>query len=90
MIARNRFSEWAVGFRYGNFFILRVVKNHKMSPREEKAYPPKGRMPAGGKPFPSQGLILRFLTTRGMKKFPYLKPTAHSENLFLFESIYAK
>ena len=24
---RNRFSEWAVGFRYGNFFIPRVVKN---------------------------------------------------------------
>ena len=30
---RNRFSEWAVGFRYGNFFIPPVVKNLKMSPR---------------------------------------------------------
>ena len=29
------------GFRYGNFFIPRVVKNHKMSPREEKAYLPR-------------------------------------------------
>ena len=28
-------------FRYGNFFIPRVVKNHKMSPREEKAYLPR-------------------------------------------------
>ena len=48
---RNRFSEWAVGFRYGNFFIPRVVKNHKMSPREEKAYLPRAAGPFG-KPIP--------------------------------------
>ena len=48
---RNRFSEWAVGFRYGNFFIPRVVKNHKMSPREEKAYLPRATGPFG-KPIP--------------------------------------
>ena len=33
------------GFRYGNFFIPRVVKNHKMSPREEKAYLPRAYGP---------------------------------------------
>ena len=38
---RNRFSEWAVGFRYGNFFIPRVVKNLKISPWEGKTYLPR-------------------------------------------------
>ena len=45
---RNRFSEWAVGFRYGNFFIPRVVKNHKISPWEGKGLPPAGLRPLGG------------------------------------------
>ena len=35
---RNRFSEWAIGFRYGNFFILQVVKNLKISPWEGKGF----------------------------------------------------
>jgi hypothetical protein len=48
---RNRFSEWAVGFRYGNFFIPRVVKNLKISPWEGKSLPPAGLWPLGGKLF---------------------------------------
>ena len=38
---RNKGFPNGPGFRYGNFFIPRVVKNHKMSPREEKAYLPR-------------------------------------------------
>ena len=78
-------SEWA-GFQVWKFLHPKGCKKPLNQPTGRKAYPPKGRRPAGGKPFPSQGLILRFFTTRGMKKFPYLKPTAHSENLFLLES----
>ena len=34
---RNTISEWAVGFRYGNFFIPWVEKNLKISPWEGKS-----------------------------------------------------
>ena len=34
----------------------------------------------------SQGLIIEDFSTRGMKKFQYLKITAHSEIRFLFSS----
>ena len=48
---RNRFSEWAIGFRYGNFFILRVVKNLKLALGKEKAYLPRAFVPWEGKLF---------------------------------------
>ena len=35
--------------------------------------------------FFSQGLIFEDFSTRGMKKFSYLKTTAHSEIVFLYE-----
>jgi hypothetical protein len=50
-----------------------------------KTFPPKG---LGRQAFSSKGLILRVFSTRGMKKFLYLTPTALSENLFQFESVY--
>ena len=53
---RNRFSEWAVGFRYGNFFIPRVVKNLKISPWEGKTYLPRAYGP-WEESFSSRGLI---------------------------------
>jgi hypothetical protein len=55
----------------------------------QKILPPKGRRPTVGKVF-SHGLILEGFWTRGMKKFSYLTTTAHSEIVFLFESIYAQ
>ena len=63
-------------FRYGNFFILRVEKSSKISPRA--VGPREAR-------FFSQGLIFEDFSTRGMKKFSYLKITAHSEIVFLYE-----
>ena len=53
---RFRFSEWAVGFRYGNFFVPRVVKNLKISPWERKTYLPQAYGP-WKESFSSRGLI---------------------------------
>ena len=75
-------------FRYGNFFIPRVEKTSKNEPTGKKLWLPRAVGPREAMLF-SHGLILRFFSTRGMKKFPYLKPTAHSEIVFLFVSIYA-
>ena len=38
---RNKGFPNGPGFRFGNFFIPRVVKNIKMSPLEKKAYLPR-------------------------------------------------
>ncbi len=53
---RNKISEWAVIFRYWNFFIPRVEKSSKISPR------------AVGKIFFPQGLIFDDFSTCGMQK----------------------
>ena len=61
---RNTISEWAVIFRYGNFFIPRVEKSSKISPWEKNL---ASRGPT------ALGLIFEDFSTLGMKKFPYLK-----------------
>jgi hypothetical protein len=42
---RNTISEWAVGFRYGNFVIPRVEKPLKISPWERNSYLPRAYGP---------------------------------------------
>ena len=64
---RNTISEWAVGFRYGNFTL-------KLA-RGKKSLASCGLWPLGGKLF--------FPWANFKVKFPYLKPTAHSEIVFL-------
>ena len=76
-------------FRYGNFFIPRVEKSSQISPRAKNLVLPRAVGPREARFF-SQGLIIEDFSTRGIKKFPYLKITAHSEIVFLFESIYAQ
>ena len=61
-----------------------LKKPPKISPREE-TLSSQGPQARGRQEFPSQGLILRFFSTQGMKKYPYLKPTTHSEIVFLQE-----
>ena len=51
---RNKISEWAVIFRYGNFFIPRVEKSSKISPWE-KILPPMGLRHLGGPQFSPLG-----------------------------------
>jgi hypothetical protein len=53
---RNRFSKWAVGFRYGNFFIPRVEKTLKSALGKEKACLPRAYGP-WEESFSSRGLI---------------------------------
>jgi hypothetical protein len=53
---RNTISEWAVGFRYGNFFIPWGEKNLKISQWEEKAYLLRAYSP-WEESFSSRGLI---------------------------------
>ena len=53
---RNTISEWAVGFRYGNFFIPWVEKNLKISPWEGKSCLPRAYGPWEAS-FSSRGLI---------------------------------
>ena len=71
-------------FRYGNFFIPRVEKSSKISPRAKNLVLPRAVGPREVRFF-SQGLIFEDFSTRGMKKFSYLKTTAHSEIVFLYE-----
>ena len=71
-------------FRYGNFFIPRVEKSSKISPRAKNLVLPRAVGPREARFF-SQGLIFEDFSTRGMKKFSYLKITAHSEIVFLYE-----
>ena len=61
-----------------------LKKPPKISPREE-TLSSQGPQARGRLEFPSHGLILRFFSTRGMKKFLYLKPKAHLEIVFLQE-----
>ena len=62
-------------FRYGNFFIPRVEKSSKISPRAKNLVLPRVVGPREARFF-SQGLIFEDFSTRVMKKFPYLKITA--------------
>ena len=71
-------------FRYGNFFIPRVEKSSQISPRAKNLVLPRAVGPREARFF-SQGLIFEDFSTRGMKKFPYLKTMAHSEIVFLYE-----
>ena len=80
---RNTISEWAVGFRYGYFFIPWVEKNLKISPWEGKAYLPRAYGPWEER-VSSLGLILEVFSTLGMKKFPYLKPGPFGNPIFSF------
>ena len=61
---RNKISEWAMIFRYGNFFIPWVEESSKISPWE------KNLASRGPKVL---GLILEDFSILGMKKFPYMK-----------------
>ena len=61
---RNTISEWAVVFRYENFFIPRVEKASKISPWEKNL---ASRGPT------ALGLIFEDFSSLGMKKFPYPK-----------------
>ena len=69
-------------FRYGNFFIPRVENPSKISPRAKNIALPRAVGPREARFF-SHGLIFEGFSTRGMKKFSYLKTMAHSEILFL-------
>ena len=69
-------------FRYGNFYIPRVEKSSKISPRAKNLVLPRAVGPRETRFF-SQGLIFEDFSTHGMKKFPYLKPTTYSEIVFL-------
>ena len=71
-------------FRYGNFFIPGVEKSSQISPRAKNLVLPRAVGPREARFF-SQGLIFEDFSTRGMKKFSYLKTTAHSEIVFLYE-----
>ena len=80
---RNRFSEWAIGFRNGNFFIPWVVKNLKISPWEGKGLPPAGLRPLGGKLFFPWANFWRFFQPLGWRNFHTWNP-AHSEIPYFF------
>jgi hypothetical protein len=71
-------------FRYGNFFIPRVEKSSKISPWEKNQnLASRGPTALGRAIFFARGLIFEGFSTRGMKKFSYLKTMAHSEIVFL-------
>jgi hypothetical protein len=69
---RNTISEWAMVFRYENFFILRVENSSKISPWE-KNLASRGPTALGRAIFFALGLIFEGFSTLGIKKFPYLK-----------------
>ena len=79
---RNTISEWAVVFRYGNFFIPRVEKSSKISPWE-KNLASRGPTALGRTRFFALGLICEDFSTLGMKKFPYLKTGPFGNPIFL-------
>ena len=79
---RNTISEWAVIFRYGNFFIPRVEKSSKISPWE-KNLASRGPTALGRTRFFALGLIFEDFSTLGMKKFPYLKTGPFGNPIFL-------
>ena len=71
-------------FRYGNFFIPRVEKTSKNQPKGRKAFLPRAVGPRNVS-FSFPWSNFNVFSTQGMKKFPYLKPTAHSEIVCLQE-----
>ena len=81
---RNIISEWAVIFRYENFFILRVETSSKISPWE-KNLASRGASALGRTRFFALGLIFENISTLGMKKFPYLKTGPFGNPKFLNE-----
>ena len=66
-IEKNKGFPNGPGFRYGNFFIPRVVKNHKMSPREEKAYLPRAVWNSNFCPVVSNKMIVKLFTESDTK-----------------------
>ena len=78
---RNTISEWAVIFRYGNFFIPRVKKSSIISPWE-KNLASRGPTALGRTRFFALGLIFEDFSTLGMKKFPYLKTGPFGNPIF--------
>ena len=68
-------------FRYGNFFIPRVGKSSKISPRAKNFVLPRAVGPREARFF-SQGLIFEDFPTLGMKKFPYLKTGPFGNPIF--------
>ena len=81
---RNTISEWAVIFRYENFFIPRVEKSSKISPWE-KNLASRGPTALGRTRFFALGLIFEDFSTLGMKKFPYLKNGPFGNPIFQFQ-----
>ena len=71
-------------FRYRNFFIPMVEKSSKISTRAKNIVLSRAVSPREARSF-SKGLIFEDFSTRGMKIFSYLKITAHSEIVFLYE-----
>ena len=79
---RNTISEWAVIFRYGNFFIPWVKKSSIISPWE-KNLASRGPTALGKTRFFALGLICEDFSTLGMKKFPYLITGPFGNPIFL-------
>jgi hypothetical protein len=67
-----------------NYSNPRVLKYTKKRTRAKNLVLPRAVGPREARFF-SQGLIFEDFSTRGMKKFSYLKTTAHSEIVFLYE-----
>ena len=67
--------------RYGNFFIPRVEKSSKISPRAKNLVLPRAVGPREARFF-SHGLIFEGFSTLGMKKFPYLKTGPFGNPIF--------
>jgi hypothetical protein len=74
---RNTISEWAMVFRYENFFIPRVEKSSKIGPWEKIL---ASRGPT------ALGLFFEEFSTLGMKKFPYLKTGPFGNPIFAYYS----
>jgi hypothetical protein len=69
-------------FRYENFFIPRVEKSSKISPRAKNLVLPRAVGPREARFF-SQGLIFEDFSALGIKKFPYLKNGPFGNPIFL-------
>ena len=74
---RNTISEWAVGFRYGNFTLKLACGKKNLASRRPTAL---GRIR-----FFALVLIFEDFSTLGMKKFPYLKTGPFGNPIFLYE-----
>ena len=86
---RNTISKWALGFRYGNFFIPRVEKNLKISPWEGNSNLPRAYGPWEDR-VSSLGLIFGGFFNPWDEEISIPDINGHSENLFLFEFIYVQ